>query len=467
MKTTTYLSTIPRRQQSTEAKAIAGCRFAKIITAAVIGLSLAGAVPVRAEPPLPGAIFTTDSTCSGVNVNIFGDPSKTTDIQIEAGKDLVHLDGGPPRPGAAGLPAGSYYVQVTSPDGQLLGTSVGSGNETPFVVDEFNEPEDCYQLTKILIKASDGTPGFDTTPNPGGEYKVWVSTVATFDNNSTKTDNFKVFGDDGEEIVDPDPATLVVDKFYDANANGQADPGELYIDDWQVSIIGAALDTIELTKVSMLVQPGTFLVDEKHPVEPNWFHTASLLDGAPPSQVNPVSVTLAPNSTHTVLFGNLCLGAGGGLTLGFWSNKNGQALIGNDDLCMLRKLNLRTATGGDSDPASSGDFRTWILGATATNMAYMLSAQLAAMELNVFNGKVNGGALIYAPGTESANSLGFATVNAVMAEADTELGLHGLTLAGSPDRAYQEALKNALDNANNNKTFVQATPCPFTFAPAP
>jgi hypothetical protein len=54
-------------------------------------------------------------------------------------------------------------------------------------------------------------------------------------------------------------------------------------------------------------------------------------------------------------------------------------------------------------------------------MAYMLSAQLAAMELNVFNGFVNGNALIYAPGTTSANALGYASVNAVMAEANTDL----------------------------------------------
>jgi hypothetical protein len=95
-------------------------------------------------------------------------------------------------------------------------------------------------------------------------------------------------------------------------------------------------------------------------------------------------------------------------------------------------------------------------------MAYMLSAQLSAMELNVRNGNVNGGSLIYAPGTTSADANGFATVNAVMTEANIELGLHGLTLSGSPYRSYQEALKNALDRANNNLSFVQAGPgtCP-------
>ena len=85
------------------------------------------------------------------------------------------------------------------------------------------------------------------------------------------------------------------------------------------------------------------------------------------------------------------------------------------------------------------------------------------MELNVFNGKVNGSALIYAPGTMSANALGFATVNAVMAEANAELGLHGTAGAADSPDGYQEALKNALDKANNNLTFVQPTPCAFTF----
>jgi hypothetical protein len=78
-----------------------------------------------------------------------------------------------------------------------------------------------------------------------------------------------------------------------------------------------------------------------------------------------------------------------------------------------------------------------LLGATATNMAYMLSAQLAAMLLNVEPGFVSGNPLVYAPGTNSANSLGFATVNDLMSE--------------------------ALDKANKHQTFVQSTPCPFTF----
>lgn len=66
------------------------------------------------------------------------------------------------------------------------------------------------------------------------------------------------------------------------------------------------------------------------------------------------------------------------------------------------------------------------------------------------------------PGTNSADSLGFARLADVQAEANVELGLHGYVVVAGPTRTYQEALKNALDNSNNDKNFVQSTPatCP-------
>ena len=82
------------------------------IAAIVVGLFLAPSALPLDDPPLPGAIFTTDSTCTDVNLNIFDD------------KEDVYIDGGPAHPGAAGLPDGSYCVQVTDPSGQtVLGMS--------------------------------------------------------------------------------------------------------------------------------------------------------------------------------------------------------------------------------------------------------------------------------------------------------------------------------------------------------
>jgi hypothetical protein len=394
-----------------------------------------------AGTPVSGAIFTTDSACSGVDLNIYST------------KLAVYVDGGPAHPGAAGLPDGSYYVQVTAPDGTLLGTSVGSGSQTPVHVTD-GAFDTCYQLWAILIKASDATTGYDDTPNPGGEYKVWISTVSTFDNDQTKTDNFKVNAGDTEcdpstETCGPPPqSTLNVIKFYDANANGINDDGQP-ITGWNINIHDG-MTINETTPVSVVVAPDDYVVTEGTPIQSNWFHTTP----------NPVNITVADGGTGNVEFGNLCVGAGGGLTLGFWSNKNGQALVGSTDLAMLVALNLRNANGSTFDPATAKALATWLLNATATNMAYMLSAQLAAMELNVFNGFVDGTKLVYVGGTINA----FWTVNALMAAANTSLGLNGNTTALSADRTYQETLKTALDKANNNLNFVQGTPCVFSFA---
>lgn len=391
-----------------------------------------GSVPAHptavVSAAMTGAIFTTDVACAGTNVNVF------------ASKADVYVDGGPAHTGAAGLPPGDYYVQVTAPDGTLLGSSLAN---TPVNVNALGEFSQCYQLADIVYLASDNsTKGFDNTPNAGGEYKVWVSKDPLFAPSNSKTDNFKV-------KPDPVTGTLHVRKFYDANANGLDDDGQP-ITGWQVRIQDG-IDWVRYTPVDVLLEQDTYTVTESAALETNWMATT------PSSAI----VALPPDATVT--FGNLCVGAGGGLTLGFWSNKNGQALMDNTDLAMLVALNLRNGNGSAFDPANYASFRTWILNATATNMAYMLSAQLAAMELNVFNGKVSGGALIYAPGATSANALGFATVNAVMGEANTSLGTDPVTVASGTARTYQEALKNALDRANNNLNFVQATPCAFSF----
>jgi len=405
-----------------------------------------------AAPPLSGAIFTTDAGCTGVDLNIY------------SSKEAVYLDGGPAHKGAAGLPDGVYYVQVTTPDGNVLGTSVGSGNDTPVTVVD-GEFASCYQLSAIVKTAGDlcaaGNPGYCTTDNPGGEYKVWVSTVSTFDPNNSKTDNFKV-----QENPFPPQGLLTVLKFYDGNANGIFDATDTPITGWETHVgLQATFDTIFETKdtpVSIVVlAPSCYTAQEGEIADPNhtWVHTNA-----------PIQSTSVPvPGAAEVTFGNVCLGAGGGLTLGFWSNKNGQALFtsntGNvsvcgaalpaSDLAWLVGLNLRDGAGNHFDPATYTAFRTWILSATATNMAYMLSAQLAAMELNVLNGKVSGSAIVYAPGTGGPSD--FKSVCTLMGLANTELGLHGSVLSGSSFRAYQEALKNALDRANNDQNFVQGS----------
>jgi hypothetical protein len=443
----------PIATQFTDGIAIAFLAIAAIFLAPTV---------LRADPPLPGAVFTTNSNCSGVDLNIY------------ASKGDVYLNGGPAHPGAASLPDGSYYVRVTDPSGAcVLGTSVGGpSGDTPFVVT--NGAANCIQLCAVLIQGpcpgnGSDSCGYNDTTNPGGEYKVWVSTESSFTNNSTKTDNFKVVA--GTPPPPPDTGTLCVDKFYDANANGVFDGTDQLIEEkispptpgWEVFISGGLLQNDYVTKICLTVPTGSYTVSEAHSIIGNWIQTAALLDGLPaiplPALADPVSVTVNAGESHDVLFGNTCLGAGGGLTLGFWSNKNGMKLETSADLAFLRSLNLVNANGSPFDPTTTSALSTWLLAATATNMANMLSAQLAAMELNVIHGFVSGSALVHTGGCGTTGFDGsFITINDLMAAANSSLLAHPVTKTAGTDRSYQECLKNALDNANNNLNFVEPNP---------
>jgi hypothetical protein len=78
-------------------------------------------------------------------------------------------------------------------------------------------------------------------------------------------------------------------------------------------------------------------------------------------------------------------------------------------------------------------------------------------------------ALVYAPGTRSANINGYANVLDLINEANASLLENPVTIDASRERSYQEALKTGLDTANNDRSFVQPTPssCPEPIFAAP
>jgi hypothetical protein len=432
-------------------------RLIRPLVAGTAPVLLAVSVALASAPS--GAIFTTDSTGTQVNGNIYAD------------KSAVFLNGGPQNANcsAAGLTDGHYYFQVTDPSGSTLLSNldditqreviVAGGVVTSYVVPatgaHTTNPGPCSSTAVGLAPFSD-------TGNAGGEYKAWMTPVGAYDRinlsgffgfsaKESKTDNFKL----NASPTPPPSSTITGLKFYDTNANGVQDGLEPGIPGWHIEKVPGAPD-VTYTDSSGLYQylaindSTKYTISELPPV--GWFPVGVWENTTPTSGTATANALNVPGPN----FGNVCLGAGGGLTLGYWSNKNGQALITGTDLAFLRGLNLRNATGANFDPPTNAALRTWLLSATATNMAYMLSAQLTAMELNVTNtSNVSAAALIYAPGTTSANSAGFASVGAIMSEANTELGAHASALSGSPYRSYQEALKNALDRANNNLTFIQ------------
>jgi hypothetical protein len=181
-----------------------------------------------------GAIFTTNWNSSFVNANVYDS------------KESVFLNGGP-RPNApctaAGLPDGKYYFQVTDPSGsQLLSTdditnrqvTVSGGlivdHSVPFpLVPHGVGIGKCVGINGLNITVQ--LYPFLPTPNPGGEYKVWMTKDYDYDwtmtkgsfgfiSSKSKTDNFKVASAvddfDGDGIadaddlcpIDPDPYCL-------------------------------------------------------------------------------------------------------------------------------------------------------------------------------------------------------------------------------------------------------------------
>jgi len=265
-----------------------------------------GLVGSSALANVKGAIFTTDSTCQVVNGN----------TQYETKLD-VYLDGGPQHhEGAAGLTDGPYYVQVTSPSGEVL---LGSSTlKSPPATVQVNGGEfvQCYQLWAIL-QDPNGSPGYANTPNPGGVYKVWVTPVGEFKpgqgvhgfiHDESKTDNFKVKG----QVQCPYPSKITVLKFDDSNANGQKDDDEDYIDDWPINITDPLSNQIPKdTPVIVLASPaGTWEVCEE--ILSGWRQTSLFVDGVkiePNTSCVSLNVISDCAEEHTVIFGNIQLGS--------------------------------------------------------------------------------------------------------------------------------------------------------------
>jgi hypothetical protein len=167
--------------------------------------------PAAADAP-SGAVFTTVADGTEVNFNIY------------QSKADVYLDGGPgpgaPQ-GAAGLDDGTYVFQVTSPSGKtLLSTDPAQCRQftvTAGIISSVDPSGTCAHVTGLDADHGAVTVQllpYDDTPNPGGEYKVWVTMVSDyacfpdlsqvdctvkgakhgFVPGDSKTDNFKVGG---------------------------------------------------------------------------------------------------------------------------------------------------------------------------------------------------------------------------------------------------------------------------------
>jgi hypothetical protein len=282
-------------------------------------------------------------------------------------------------------------------------------------------------------------------------------------------------------------ATVSGTKYYDTNKNGVPDGGELPIDGFQVVMCtGTGCNNPQVTTSTVTAGGGnysfylptptsTFQICEIIPPGTGhpgtaWVQTGPLTGalpignlGAGTAIANSVKCWIGPRPTYPsgpvngMYLTNVCT-VTGGKTLGFWHNKNGQALETAGDFTALTAFHLRNADGSDKDftgtlAQNKTALATWLLNGNAVNMAYMLSVQMTATYLSTQHG-LDGTAIV--DGT--SYGLGIGTINSFIAAADALLA-DGLTLSGNPDRAPQEQYKNLFDAINNNLVPLTSTSC--------
>ena len=158
--------------------------------------------------------------------------------------------------------------------------------------------------------------------------------------------------------------------------------------------------------------------------------------------------------------------ASGAKAITFWDNTGNNVKVTAKDLTALVGLNLVNANGSNFDPTSAVQLQAWLQGATASNVAYWLSAQLADLELNLMTGYVKSNDIVYAGQlvqyNTSANPIlgldsgGFITIGNLMAAANAALSASSIS---SFWQAYEQSLAQVLAAANGNSSFTQqATP---------
>ena len=155
-------------------------------------------------------------------------------------------------------------------------------------------------------------------------------------------------------------------KYYDTNQNGQWDSGEPLISGWKI-----LQDATPFYTGSSFTDDNTFAANFAATLDPGsytfaevlsgngWMQTGNTVNqtfktgGATASLAAKVYTVTIPNdqpsSVSKIYFGNVCSRTPGGLTLGFWSNRNGQALETAADFTALNALNLRNANGTNRD----------------------------------------------------------------------------------------------------------------------
>jgi hypothetical protein len=363
-----------------------------------------------------------------------------------------------------GTPTGTYYVHVTDPNI----TEVVSANDP---TDRFVDVVNNNGTITLSQPGGTGTSAFGvglnglgqsllvtpvSAPTLGGcVFKLWFSDIWLLNSNGTEWPHITRPFDDQTgacanisyknfQIGDGTPGDVKGSVFEDVNGNGQRDAGEPGLAGWEVRLVDS---TTAITTTTDALGNYCF-VD----IGAGNFTTELTLQGgysATTSIANIVEATACADSDGSSFGVNMAVSQDcEARTIGYWRNKHGRNIVQQlNILPLLQALCIVDASGSTVVFGSVNEYKSWLKGAHAVNMAYMLSAQLVAMHNNVLAGYVDGKCVVNDP------QLGVVSISTLMAEAVASLCLHPSTPSGSAERAPQEALKNALDRANNNQNW--------------
>lgn len=406
------------------------------------------------------------------------------------------------------------------------GNSYSWNDATNTLTDVGDLPDGAYQIT-ATVSLTDLAAGIAYSVQEVTQEPEWTQTFGNAGYSGTfTTTNTNILNDhpEGADFGNFENIDICGNKFWDhdadGNDDGDGDEGiqglRMFLDgdgdnalDWvDAGTLNGVWDAGEGERWTLTdangdycftnLGPGSYTVRED---------LTSLVGTWVQTTTNPATITVggtgqqSGQDVENVNFGNVKLVGSGGLTIGFWGNKNGLALLSQADFAGLTALNLRNADGTNRDftgtlTQNRAAFDKWLKDANATNMAYMLSAQLAATYLNAtvdINTSLDGvqtaiastSALVYIPGVVAHNPQGSAlegnlnsgpnpalvsaahtvSIQAIIDAANAALGddlVDGnadgkvVVNAGNTDRDYYEALKIVLDALNNSDAIVIA-----------
>ena len=341
----------------------------------------------------------------------------------------------------------------------------------------------------VATKTGQGTAATDSNASPSGTTPSFLQSGG-----SDQTIDFGFY----------QPVSIGNFVWNDLNRNGIQETGEPGIAGVTVNLLDSSSKIIATTTTDATgyyefagLAPGTYQVTRNIPV--GYTPTLVYAPGSTPandSNDNPDgNITLASGgSDQTIDFGFYQTNTKeDGRTIGYYTNKNGQNdlkanwnsiwtnLFGSSGALVHPDKAGYTVLVGSSGYVPLSSFsgsngytfvKNYLLNATATNMAYMLSAQLLAMEFNVFFGRVTATDSISVSATGISANLqhaltvqpvgakhwtqittvdgGVASIQSILNAAIEQLRYNPNTVASGGNRTYQEALKCLLDAMNNN-----------------